>query len=153
MTMTSPAKHSHSIYVDAPVEMVFSYISDPLHFIEAMPPENRATLGEVDRLPSGEVVGYECRFHELGLQLTAQFTRNEFVPDQRIVDHSSMGVLFTTTVEPAPTGVASSTGTTLTYSWDATGVMRMIDAAFFHGDDHIEAALKKWKREIESPTS
>ncbi len=150
--MTSSAKHSHSIYIDAPLDTVFTYMADPAHIIEAMPEDFDPVLGEVNYFPDGDVASYECKYRELGLHLTALFTREEFVRDERILDHSSMGVDFIFTVEPAPTGTEGSTGTTLTYAWDATGLMKLIDAAFFHGDTYVQPALERWKAEIEKLT-
>ncbi|MGZ8760717.1 MAG: hypothetical protein ACXWXV_09085 [Aeromicrobium sp.] len=70
---------------------------------------------------------YECKYRELGMHLTAVFTREEYVVNERIVDHSSLGVVFTFSVE------ADDTGTTLTASWNASKLMKMLDAVFSTG--------------------
>ena len=55
-----------------------------------------------------------------------------------------MGPIFTYSVE------ADDSGTTLTTSWDASTLMKMIDAVFFHGDKDIERALAAYKLEVEA---
>lgn len=137
-------KHTHSIHIDAPVEKVFRYVEDPVHFAAAMPEEDHITLGAVNRTPEGNVSTYEINYRELGMHLTAVFTREEYVVNERIVDHSSMGPIFTFAVE------ADDSGTTLTTSWDASTLMKMIDAVFFHGDKDIDRALATYKLEIEA---
>jgi len=137
-------KHTHSIHIDAPVEKVFHYVEDPAHFVAAMPEENHSTVGAVHRTPEGAVSTYEIKYRELGMHLTAVVTREEYVVNERIVDHSSMGPIFTFSVE------ADDSGTTLTTSWDASTLMKMIDAVFFHGDKDIERALATYKLEVEA---
>jgi len=137
-------KHTRSIHIDAPVEKVFQYLEDPAHFIAAMPEESHITLSAVHRTPEGAVTTYELKYRELGMHLTAVFTREEYVVNERIVDHSSMGPIFTFSVK------ADDGGTTLITSWDASTLMKMIDAVFFHGDKDIERALATYKVEIEA---
>ena len=138
------AEHTSSIHIDAPVEKVFQYAEDPAHFIAAMPEEIHSTLGAVNRTPDGVVTDYEYQYRDLGLHLSAVFTREEYVVNERIVDRSSVGVVFTFSVE------ADDGGTKLTASWDASTLMKMLDAAFFHGDRHVEHALTRYKAEIEA---
>ena len=137
-------KQTHSIHIDAPEEKVFHYIEDPAHFVAAMPEESNITLGAVHRTPEGAVSTYEIKYRELGMHLTGVFTREEYVVNERIVDHSSLGPIFTFSVE------ADGSGTTLTASWDASTLMRMIDAVFVHGDKDIESGLAAYKLEIEA---
>lgn len=137
-------KHTHSIHIDAPVEKVFHYLEDPAHFVASMPEQNQASLGAVNRASDGAVSSYEIKYRELGMHLTAVITREEYVVNERIVDHSSLGPIFTFSVE------ADDSGATLTASWDASTLMRMIDAVFFHGDKDIESGLAAYKLEIEA---
>ncbi|WP_448005176.1 SRPBCC family protein [Agromyces bauzanensis] len=140
--MASP-KHTRSIHIDAPVEKVFRFIEDPAQLIAHLP-NTDAVVQNVERTPEGVVTGYECKFRELGMHLTADFTREEYEVNTRIVDRSSMGVRLTYSVEP------DGTGTTLTAAWDASTLMRMLDAVFFHSDKDTETELVAMKREIES---
>lgn len=136
------SKHTHSIHIDAPVEKVFHYVEDPEHFVAQM--ANEATVAAVERTPDGLVTSYQTKYRQLGMHLTADITREEQVVNKRIVDHSSLGVVFTYSFEP------DDTGTTLTLAWDASTLMKVLDAAFFHSDKDVEAGLAAWKREIEA---
>ena len=141
------AKHTRSIHIDAPVEKVFHYLEDPAHFIGAMPEESHGTpptVGAVHRTPEGVVTTYECKYRELGMHLTAAITRAEYVDNERIVERSSMGVVWTCSFEP------DDTGTTLTYAWDSSTLMKMLDAVFFHGDKDVKRGLATFKREVEA---
>ncbi len=142
--MAAPAKHVHSIHIDAPVEKVFHYIEDPAHFVSAMPKENDMVLGAVTTTPEGTVASYEGKFRQLGMHLTATFTREQYVANEKIVDHSSLGPVFTFTVAP------DDGGTSLSLGWDASRLMTMLDAAFFHGDKAIEEGLTDLKQEVEA---
>jgi carbon monoxide dehydrogenase subunit G len=143
VTMTAE-KHTRSIHIDAPVEKVFRYIEDPAHVVGAMPEKAHATLGAVTRTPEGAVATYEVEYREFGRHLTAVFTREEDVANEHIVDLASTGVIHALSVEP------DATGTTLTYSWDATRLMKMLDAVFFHGDKAVENGLATIKQEVEA---
>ena len=138
-------KHTHSIHIDAPVTRVFHYLEDPAHFIAAMPWESHgthATSGAVQRTPDGVVVSYENRLGENGKHY--DFTREEYVVDERIVDRSQLGVVFTWTFEPV------ATGTILTFAWDGTKLMKALDAVFYHADKDADHTMATFKREIEA---
>lgn len=138
-------KHTHSIHIDAPVEKVFSYLEDPAHIIAGMPWESHgthATLGAVERTPEGVVTSYENKFGETGKHYV--FTREEYVVNERIVDHSEMGVVFKFSFEP------DATGTTLTFTWDGTTLMKVLDAVFYHSDKNAESTMATFKREVEA---
>lgn len=136
-------KHTHSIHIDAPVQKVFDYLEEPSHLMAGAPGDD-VTVETVHRTPEGAVTTYECRYRELGMHLTATITRVEYVADKRIVERSSMGVVWTLSFEP------DATGTTLTYSWDASTLMKMLDAVLLHSDKDMPAELATFKREIEA---
>lgn len=140
----TPNKHTHSTHIDAPVHEVFSYLEDPAHFVQSMPARARATLGVVTRNPDGVVVTYEIKYSELGMHFTAVVTREEYIVDQRIVDHSSQNPVFTHTFE------SDASGTILTTAWDSSKLDKMLDAIWFHGDKLIEDAHATIKQEIEA---
>ena len=136
-------KHTRSIHIDAPVEKVFHYLEDPAHFIAGMPWESHgahATVGAVHQTPEGVVTSYENKFG--GKHYV--FTREEYVVNARIVDHSSLGVVFTWTFEP------DATGTTLTGTWDASTLMKVLDAVFYHSDKDMDTVMATFKREVEA---
>ena len=141
----SSAKHTHSIHIDAPVEKVFGYLEDPAHFLASFAEKNQVTLEAVNRNPDGAVATYQSKYRQTGLHVTATYTREEYVPNERIVDRNSMGILFTWTVED------DDTGTTLTVSWDASKLMKMLDAVFFHTDKkEADEMLTRVKQAVEA---
>jgi len=101
-------------------------------------------VGAVHRTPEGVVTTYECKYRELGMHLTATITREEYVVNERIVERSSLGVVWTCSFEP------DATGTTLTVAWDASTLMKMLDAVFYHSDKDIDTELATFKREVEA---
>lgn len=82
--------------------------------------------------------------------MTAKFTRRDYVPNKRLHLHSSMGVDFRIDVEPEAGVAPEPEGTKLTFSWDGTGMMKVIDKAFFHDEAYVEETLSTWKKEIEA---
>jgi hypothetical protein len=142
--IVSSDKHTHSIHIDAPVEKVFGYIEDPAHFLATFPANNQVTLESVNRNPDGTVATYEGRFRQAGLHFTVTYTREEYVPNERIVDRNSIGILFIWTVE------ADATGTTLTSGWDSSGLMKMLNAVFFHADKYGDEMVAKVKQAVEA---
>ncbi len=137
-------KHMRSIHIDAPVETVFRHIEDPAHFIAAMAASHHARLGGVDRTPEGVVTHYQCIYRELGHEMKAIFTRDQYVVNERIVDRSSAGPIHMLAVETDPTG------TTLSYAWEAPRWMKMLDALLAHSDKDVENALTFFKHEVEA---
>lgn len=138
-------KHIHSIHIDAPVEKVFTYLADPANFVAAAPWESRgthATVAAVHRTPDGVVTSYETQFGETGKHYL--MTRDEYVVNERIVDHTPW-VVFTITFEP------DDTGTTLSLTWDApSAFMRALDAVIYHSDKKVDASMATIKRAVEA---
>jgi uncharacterized protein YndB with AHSA1/START domain len=141
----SSDKHRHSIHIDAPVEKVFGYLEDPGHFLASFLEKNQVTLESVNRNPDGTVATYQSRFRQAGMHFTVTYTREEYVPNERIVDRNSIGVLFTWSVEP------DADGTKLTMSWDASRLMTMLDAVFFHTDKkEADEMLERVRQAVEA---
>ncbi|WP_062526199.1 SRPBCC family protein [Demequina rhizosphaerae] len=138
------SKHHHVIGVDAPPGKVFAYAADPAHLIAAMPEANRPELVEVARTEDGVVKSFTVEYRSVGMHRRAVFTREEYVPGERIVDHSSVGPVFTYAVKP------EGKGTTLSFDWDAARWLKALDAVFTHSDRDIDDALATYKREIEA---
>ncbi|WP_062466329.1 SRPBCC family protein [Demequina maris] len=138
------SKHHHVIGVDAPPAKVFAYAADPAHLIAAMPENYHMHLGEVARAGDGHVSSYTVEYRTMGLRRHATFTREEYVPGERVVDHSSLGPVFTYAVKP------EAGGTALSFDWDASRLMKAFDAVLGHGDRDVEDALETFKREIEA---
>lgn len=140
----STAKHTRSVHIDAPVTKVFGYIEDPAHIAEMAPEEYGMTLVAVHPTPEGLVGSYQAKYRMFGMHVTVTFTREEYVPDERLVDHSSAGIINTLAFEP------DATGTTLTLSWDASRLMKMLDAVLFHGDKDLDRMLARVKEKVEA---
>lgn len=109
-----------------------------------MPEKNPVTLETVNRNPDGTVAAYEGKSRQARMHFSVIHTREEYEPNERIVDLNAIGVLFTWTVEP------DATGTTLTLAGDTSRLMEMIDTVFFHGITHMKEALDKIKRSVEA---
>jgi uncharacterized protein YndB with AHSA1/START domain len=141
--MTS-AKHTHTVHIDAPVEKVFAYVADPKVLMETYAGNSQAEVVKVNHDADGVVTSYEVRYRELGMHLTAVLTREEYVVNERITEHSSMGPVWTISVAP------EGTGTALILTWDASRLMKLIDAVFFHSDRDFESVFASIKRDVEA---
>ncbi len=92
--------------------MVFEHVKDPRHFYEAfasMSPQGPPRISDVSMTPEG--VGSTCEWtrHLWSLlYIGGTMTRQEYVPNERIVDHSSTGPLWTFTFEPDQAGTTSA---------------------------------------------
>lgn len=145
MTTTT---HKRSVHIDAPVEKVFEYVKEPEHFYAAFPGQAAPAEIEVTR-SEGAGVGTrsEWRGSMLGFHVHGVMTREEFVPNQRIVDRSSTGPLWTLTVEP------DQTGTTLALEFDYTSKVplmdKVVDRVSWKGDRDLDAMLGTIKDGIE----
>jgi uncharacterized protein YndB with AHSA1/START domain len=95
-----------SIHIDAPVEKVFDFVKDPKNTFEAFF-EGASTVAEKDIAPdAGEGSVWSWQSHLLFLPFHGTLTRQDYVPNERIVDHSSTGVTWTYTFEPDETATA-----------------------------------------------
>lgn len=141
--MTS-AKHTRSIHIDAAVNDVFRYLEDPAHFVAAMAANHHAAVGSVNQSSEGVVTSYEILYRELGRNRTTVVNREEYVANERIVDHAAAGPVHILRLEP------DATGTTLTYAWDGPKLMKVLDALFGHSDRDVESALATFKCEVEA---
>lgn len=143
--------HKRSVHIDAPVEKVFDYVQDPQHFLEAFDEEMRRhmALAEVNITPEG--VG--STFRVMGrmfliFHMEWVMTREEYVPNERIVDHGNLGGAWTYTFEPDDTG----TTLTLAFGWSSKVplVGELADRIGWSGDKDLDAMLANLKKEIES---
>jgi hypothetical protein len=73
-------------------------------------------------------------------------TREEYVSNERIVDHSSTGPVWTFTFEPDPNG------TTLSLAMELSTRVPLLDkleaAVFSNGDEDLDAILDSFKKAI-----
>jgi hypothetical protein len=144
--------HKRSVHLDAPVEKVFDYVKDPQHFWEAWDEEWRRhmAVAEVKMAPDAGV-GSTIRLMGrmlLIFHMEWVMTREEYVPNERIVDHSNTGGVWTFTFEP------DETGTTLSGAFGWSGrvpfVGEAIDRFSWEGDRDLDRMLANLKKAIET---
>ncbi len=145
MTITT---HKRSLHIDAPVERVFDYVQDPQHFYDAFP-ESHAMLTDVMSTPDGVVSTYAWTgrlmffFHIDGIM-----TREGYIPNERIVDRSSTGPVWTYTFEPDPTGTTLSLA--FEYSSKVPLADKVVDRLAWNGDRDLDSILANFKKAIET---
>lgn len=143
-------KHKKSVHVDAPVEKVFDYVKDPAHFYAAMPAgkHEKNVLGNVKVAPEGVGTTYEWTAREFGIKVSGVMTRDEYVVNERIVDRSSTGPIWTWTFEP------DGAGTTLTLAYEYSTriplVDKVVDKIAWNADEYLETMLAVYKEAVEA---
>ena len=143
--------HERSVHIDASVGRVFDYVQEPRHFLEAFPEDAQSHMGltEVKHTPDGAVSSYRIMGRVLLLfHMEWTITREEYVRNERIVDHASLGGMWTYTFEP------DETGTTLTIAFGWSGrvpdpVGKVWDRMGWNGDEDLDAMLANLKQAIE----
>ncbi len=95
-----------SVTIDAPAEKVFSFLSDPSHWMLAFPGESEVT--EVNIKPDG--VGTSARWSAkmFGINMSVTHEHLEVIPKQRIVSKASVGPVLTFSLEPVAAGTELS---------------------------------------------
>lgn len=148
--MTAPV-HKRSVQIDAPVEKVFDFVKDPRQFWEAWLEESggHTALAEVNMTPEGVGSTYRMMGRTLFLfHMEWVITREEYVPNERIVDHAWLGRIILT-VEPA-----DPTGTTLSMAWEWSTKVPLVGGAMdrfsWGGDRELDQVLANVKKAIEA---
>ncbi len=145
MTTTT---HKRSLHVDAPVEKVFDVVQDPRHFFAAFPEQDDSAISDLHLTPDGVGSTYRWTTSMFGFHLTGVMTREQYVANERIVDRSSTGPVWTWMFEPDPTG------TTLTlafeYSTRIPMMDKVVDKIAWKGDRDLDAILANLKKSIEA---
>lgn len=142
--------HKRSVHIDAPVEKVFDHVEDPRHFYAAFPDSDRGrdTLTDMRMTPEGVGSTYRWRGSMFVFHIEGVMTREEYLPNERIVDRSSTGPVWTWTFEPDPTG------TTLTlafeYSTKVPLMDKVVDRVAWNGDRDLDTMLANLKQAIET---
>jgi uncharacterized protein YndB with AHSA1/START domain len=146
MTTTT---HRRSVHIDAPVERVFDYAKDPHHFYEAFPEDDGSTnLTDVTLTPEGVVSSYTWKGKMFVFHIEGVMTREDCVPNERIVDHSSTGPVWTYTFEPHPTGTMMPLA--CEFSTRVPLADKVIDRVVWNGDRDLDAMLTNMKKAIET---
>lgn len=139
--------HKRSTHIEAPVDVVFDYVKDPRHFFAAFPQSSANDLSAVNLTQDGVGSTYEWSGKMFIFKIDGVMTRQECVPNERIVDHSSTGPVWTWTFAP------DETGTTLTLAFAMSTKLpladKVIDRVSWNGDRDIDTILASMKNGIE----
>ncbi len=140
--------HKRNVHIDAAVEKVFDYVKDPHHFFDAFPDGDRNTITSVTLTPEGVESAYAWKSAVFGFHFDAVSTREDYIPNERIVDRSSTGPVWTWTFEPDPAG------TTLSLAFEWSSKVPLMDKAFdlfaWNGDRDLDTILANLKKKIEA---
>lgn len=146
MTTTT---HTARVRINAPVEKVFDHVRDPRHFLTAFPRSSDLVTGTVTMAPDGGVgTTYEWTDRMLGVHVSGRGTREEYVVNNRIIDRSSTGPVWTWTFEPDGTGTALTL--TFEYSSKVPLVDRVVDAVSWNADRDLPSLLGVIKEQVEA---
>ena len=141
--------HTRSVHIDAPVKQVFDFVKEPPHFFAALPgsEDEPDVLTDVQLTPEGIGSTYRWKTRMFGIPMHGVMTRDDYLPNMRIVDHSSTGPTWTWTFQPAGSG----TTLTLRFDWATKAPMvdKVVDRFGWHGDRDLEAILANLKHTIE----
>jgi polyketide cyclase/dehydrase/lipid transport protein len=143
--------HKRSVHVDAPVDKVFAYVEDPHHFFEAFDEEWRRHMALVEVKTTPDGVGSTYRMMGrmfLLFHMEWVLTREEYVRNERIVDHANTGGVWTSTFEPDATG----TTVTMAFGWSSNipFMGEFMDRVGWNGDSDLDLMLANLKEAIEA---
>jgi len=143
--------HKRSVHIDAPVEKVFAYVKEPRHYLEAFPEQDRrhTALADVNLTPEG---GVGSTYRLMGrvllfFHMEWTMTREEYVPNERFVDHANTGGVWTFTFEPDETGTTLSAA----FGWSSRVpfVAELMDLSW-EGDSDLDQMLANLRKAIET---
>lgn len=145
----SSTKHTRSIHIDAPVEQVFDYVKDPQKQWDAYELGGKSTLVMEDIAPdAGKGSTWKWHGHLMFIPMHGTSTREEYVPNERIVDVSSTGVAYSFAFDP------DDTGTTLTMEVEVSSKVPLLDKIedkiAWKGDKDLDTWLGNFKKAIET---
>lgn len=132
-----------SITIYQPIESVFDYIADPLHFVAIWP--GLAEIKHVQSLPTG---GYQFDYvyYLAGMRFEGMGEFVEFVPKSRIVCKLTGGIEGTLTFKFEPAILATTVFFTVAYTVPTALLTKLPEVAFtelsVHEIDCLLANLK-----------
>lgn len=144
----------HSIYIEAPVETVFDFWKDPRRPF-ALAPDDRVKLVDVKITESGVGTYYGSVMTMLGRTVETGTVYSEVVPNELIVDKSSMDLHGSWRYEFAPEG----TGTRLTMQgeprglWRLPGVLWLVGLVMGPRHEQVLARLKETLEQADQPVA
>lgn len=154
----STTTHTRSVHIDAPVEKAFDHVKDPHNFYAVMSefPGSRLTgyikaeLTDVTMTPDGGLGSTWSFTGELFVfHFDATFTRDEYVPNERIVDRNTDDdTSWTFTFEPDETG--TTMGMAFGFSSRVPLLGEVEDRIYWDGDRDLDTMLALFKKAIET---
>jgi carbon monoxide dehydrogenase subunit G len=132
-----------SITIDQPLETVFDYIADPLHFVPTWP--GLVEIKQVQPLPTG---GYrfDYIYYLAGMRFEGMGEFIDFVPKTRIVCKLTGGIEGTLTFKFEPAVLATTVFLAIAYTVPTALVTKLPEVAFtelsVHEIDCLLANLK-----------
>jgi carbon monoxide dehydrogenase subunit G len=132
-----------SITIDQPIESVFEYIADPLHFVAIWP--GLVEIKYVQSLPTGGYrFDYVCYLAGVRFEGLGEFV--EFMPKSRIVCKLTGGIEGTLTFKFEPAVLATTVFLAIAYTVPTALVTKLPEVAFtelsVHEIDCLLANLK-----------
>jgi hypothetical protein len=153
----STTTHTRSIHVDAPVAKVFDHVKDPHHYTvmgefhgSRLTGHMKAEFTDVTMTADGGL-GSTWSFTGtlFGFHQDATFTRDEYVPNERIVDRNAdAGTAWTFTVEPDETGTTLGMGFAI--SSRVPLLAKAEDVVSWDVDRDLDTMLTLFKKAIET---
>ncbi len=135
-----------SITIDAPVEIVFAYLRDPMSNLEIMP-----SMVQVSPV-AGEGVGAEFRwvYRMAGMNFEGKSTVLELVPDERFVTQSQGGIESTWIWDFAPDNGGTRIDLAVEYTVPVPVLGRLAEALVVRQNEReLETTLANIKERVE----
>jgi uncharacterized protein YndB with AHSA1/START domain len=132
-----------SVTIDQPIETVFDYIADPLHFVPIWP--GLVEIKQVQSLPTG---GYrfDYVYYLAGTRFEGMGEFVEFVPKDRIVCKLTGGIEGTLAFKFEPAALVTTVFVTVAYTVPTALLTKLPEVAFtelsVHEVDCLLANLK-----------
>lgn len=95
-----------TVEINAPVDAVFTFLSDPTRWMLAFPGDSDVT--DVQLAPGGVGTSAKWAARVFGIHMSVTHEYREVVPNQRIVSKASAGPVLTFSLEPAGAGTRLS---------------------------------------------
>jgi carbon monoxide dehydrogenase subunit G len=143
MTKTAVVR---STTIDAPASVVFKHVQDPMHTYGRFP---GIEITNIDIKDEGVGSSFTFAMTMLGVKFHATVTREDQVVDERIVDHSSTGPVWT--LELHPEHDTTDLRWHFDYSTRAPGLDKaMMMTVGRHTEEEMDGVLAAIKAELEA---
>jgi len=140
-----PHARRRSIHVDAPVGKVFDHVKEPTNFVAADP--EPVDLSNVSLTPEGVGSTWETSWRAFGRRLHGVWTRQQYIPNERIVDHVSTGATWTFITTQDSDGTTLSLAFAFTSKWPLAN--KIISWLLPTQDRQLDRMLANYRQEIQ----